>query len=71
MTKWHPDDMLLDSKPFPEGTPKAIFIGIDWGRKDWTALACPRCQQPHRWRTRTPKRCRHCRLPFLFTASVS
>lgn len=70
MMKWHSDDMLLDSAPFFAGSSKAAtFYGIDWGRKDWTALVCPRCQQPHRWRTRQPKTCRHCGVKFVFTAA--
>lgn len=66
---WHPDDMLLDSDGWREGSSKITFFGVDWGRKDWTAAVCPRCQQPHRWRTRRPKSCRHCSVKFLFTAN--
>jgi hypothetical protein len=69
MTKWNTDDMLLDSAPFSEGTSNAVFYGIDWGRKDWSALSCPKCQQPHRWRMRRPKTCRHCGVKFVFTAA--
>lgn len=69
MSKWHDNDMLLDSSDYREDSKKIIFFGIDWERKDWTAAVCPRCQQPHRWRIRRPKHCRHCSIPFLFTAS--
>lgn len=53
----------------PNGDKQIVFIGIDWGRKDWTAAMCGRCQTPHRWRKRTPKHCRHCGLDFKFTAN--
>jgi hypothetical protein len=66
MIKWHPDDMLLDSK---SGADDATFFGIDWGRKDWTLAVCPECQQPHRWKARKPKCCRRCGIKFLYTAS--
>lgn len=69
MVKWNPDLMLLDSAPTKDGAARAVFMGIDWGRKDWTGLVCPRCQMPHRWRKRTPRQCRKCELPFRFTAS--
>lgn len=69
MSGWHPDDMLLDSDAHQEGSKKATFFGIDWGRKDWTAIVCPRCEQPHRWRARRPKHCRHCGIKFLYTAN--
>lgn len=50
---------------------KVTFIGIDWGTKETTACKCPRCRTVHHWRKRTPKRCRHCSLPFNFTANVA
>lgn len=68
MVKWNTDTMLLDSAPNTDKT-KALFLGIDWGRKDWTGVSCPHCHMPHRWRKRTPKRCRSCGVAFLFTAS--
>ena len=72
MDKRNADTMLLDDLPFREGDGQATFIGIDWcRRKDWTGATCPRCQQPHRWRTRIPKRCRHCGLKFYYTASIA
>jgi len=68
MSEWHPDTMLLDSKKF-DGSLPAIFIGMDWRRKDETGCSCPRCSHPHRWRKRIPKACRHCGLTFRFTAN--
>lgn len=67
MDRRNADLMLLDSQVL--GDRKVIFVGIDWGRKDWTGAVCPKCQQPHRWRKRTPKHCRHCGVKFLFTAN--
>lgn len=66
MDKRNADTMLLDCI---EGTQTATFYGIDWTRKDWTGATCPRCQQPHRWRTRIPKGCRHCGFKFVYTAA--
>lgn len=68
MSEWHPDRMMLDLGKYAENS-RAVFIGIDWGRKDQTAATCPRCQELHCWRKRIPKQCRHCGLPFTFTAS--
>lgn len=48
---------------------RATFMGIDWGGKDWTALRCPRCSTRHQWRSRRPKRCRHCDMRFCYTAN--
>lgn len=66
MDKRNADTMLLDSI---KGTHSATFYGIDWGRKDFTAVNCPRCHEVHRWRLRIPKRCRHCGLTFCYTAA--
>lgn len=38
---WHPDDMLLDSGGWREGSKKITFFGIDWARKDWTGRRLP------------------------------
>jgi hypothetical protein len=67
--RWHPDRMLLDNLPWTDKDQRVVFIGIDWERKDETGVTCPRCQELHCWRTRTPKRCRHCGLKFFYTAN--
>lgn len=48
---------------------RAIFVGMDWGYGGWTALLCPRCSTRHQWQKRRPRFCRHCGLPFRYTAS--
>ena len=45
---------------------RATFFGVDPGSKDFNGILCPGCQEPHRWRVRQPKRCRHCGLTFEF-----
>lgn len=51
---------------------KVTFIGMDWSRtKDWSAVMCPRCRTPHRFRTRLPKHCHHCDLKFSYTANTA
>ena len=67
MDRKNADLMLLDAAPMAGD--KVVFMGVDWGRKDWTGCCCPRCQQPHRWRKHIPKCCRHCGLKFRFTAN--
>ena len=41
-----------------------IYVVTKWGRElaaeTLRIWECPRCTNVHRWRTRNPKRCRHC-----------
>lgn len=72
MTRRTADKILQGLRDVIEGNfARATFIGIDWGRKDFTACRCPRCTTNHRWRKRTPKHCRHCGLEFKFTSNES
>lgn len=68
MDRRNADLMLLDAV-MDNGN--VLFHGIDWGRTERTGGVCPECQQPHSWRVRLPKRCRHCGIKFHYTAAES
>jgi hypothetical protein len=48
---------------------RVTFYGVDWGGKDWNAAACPACGHAHRWRKRSPLKCRGCGVEFRYTAN--
>lgn len=51
------------------GRRRAIFRGMNWAPVDVLALVCPSCSTRHHWKARYPRRCRHCGMPFLYTAN--
>lgn len=67
MTKEAFDKIAAGLKDAIDGNWASVtFVDMASG-PDWSAVQCPKCLSPNRWREQTPTRCAHCGVRFKFT----